>query len=130
MQQLGHPHACTNLLLPGGATSSPCRHIPWLHLKYSAEEVFRGDGEEPDLSIPGVEAIEVGALWREVLINVGVVAAVVQVGRGSKPRGARYSSPSSGKTKVTQKVTMEYIQVLEANCIRRVSSCFLLFSSF
>ena len=85
MQQLGHPHACTNLLLPGGATSSPRRCIPWLHLKYSAEEVFRGGGEEPNLSI-GVESIEVGALWWEVLINVGVVATVVQVGRGSKPR--------------------------------------------
>ena len=33
-----------------------------------------------------MESIEVGALWREVLINVGVVATVVQVGRGSKPR--------------------------------------------
>lgn len=76
---------CANLFLPGGATSSSCRCISWLHLKYSAEEVFRGGGEEPNLGI-GMETIEVGALWWKVLINVGMVATVVQVGRAGKPR--------------------------------------------
>ena len=33
-----------------------------------------------------METIEVGALWREVFINVGMVARVVQIGRGGKPR--------------------------------------------
>ena len=33
-----------------------------------------------------METIEVGALWREVFINVGMVARVVQIGRSGKPR--------------------------------------------
>lgn len=76
---------CTHLFLPGSTTPSSHRCIPRLHLKHCAEEVFRSGGEEANLSI-GVETIEVGALWREVFINVGMVAGVVQIGRSGKPR--------------------------------------------
>lgn len=68
-----------HLFLPGGTSACSSSGVSWLHLKHSAEHALRSGSQEANLSI-GVEAVEIGALRREVLINISTVSLVVQIG--------------------------------------------------
>ena len=80
-----------HLFLPTGCSSPGATGIPRLHLQYRLEEVIRCCCEETNLSI-GMESVEVRALWRQHLIDEGVVAFVVRVGWNGEPRGKVYLS--------------------------------------
>ena len=75
-----------HLFFPGGTSACSSSGVSGLHLKHSAEHVLRGGSQKANLGI-GMEAIEIGALRRKALINIGTVSLVVQVGGSLEARG-------------------------------------------
>lgn len=83
------------LFLAGHARARSRVTLFGLHLQDGSEQLLRGDGQEADLGV-GVQAVQVGALGGQVLVNVLVVA----LPRGPRLRvglspTARWSLPSS-----------------------------------
>lgn len=62
-----------HLLLTGDPGAGPRVCLLGLHLQDSAEQLLRGDRQEADLRV-GVQAVQVGALGGQVLVDVFVVA--------------------------------------------------------
>ena len=62
--------------IPGPTDRCAFPTIPRLHLQYNTEKTLRSRGEETDFRV-GMEAVEVGRLGREGLVNVAVVGLVV-----------------------------------------------------
>jgi len=69
---------CAHLLVATDTTASSSAGVTRLHLKHCPEQVLRRRRQELDLGVR-MKSVEVGALWRQDLVDESVVADVVAV---------------------------------------------------
>ena len=72
-------------LLSTDSTSGASARVSGLHLKHRPEQVIRQCGQKVDFSV-GMQTVQIGRFCRQNLVDVGVVALVVRIGRDGESR--------------------------------------------